>query len=320
MDFELRWGVALCLLAGGLEGPRGADVACGGEGPAGRTGGMAGRGLRVATWNLAWLAAWDHAGEVPRTEADYARLRRYAERLDADVIALQEVDGAQAAQRVFDPAAYDFHFSDREHVQRTGFAFRRTLSVARHPDVRALDVGGQRHGVDLTVFLPDGTPLRLLSVHLASGCFGRPLDDGLVSCRRLSAQLPVLEEWIDARSSAATPAAVLGDFNRRFFHEPDGDEAWRMLDDAQPPRSRLSSPTAGRKPTCLGGKYPSFIDHLLFNAPATTMLVDGSFREHVYDLSDAPRARVLSDHCPLSVRVEAIRRGGQGRRIVAGNP
>ena len=85
------------------------------------------------------------------------------ELLDADVIAVQEVDGPEAAQQIFDPNEYQFHFSSRNHSQRTGFAIRRGLAFTPHPDFEALDVGGLRYGTDLTVML-DGQPLRLLSV------------------------------------------------------------------------------------------------------------------------------------------------------------
>ena len=44
--------------------------------------------LRIATWNLEHLAEEEGAGCRERNEADYALLRRYAERLDADVVAL----------------------------------------------------------------------------------------------------------------------------------------------------------------------------------------------------------------------------------------
>jgi hypothetical protein len=56
--------------------------------------------LRVATWNLEWLAEKDGAGCRPRTGADYAALKEFADGLDADVIAFQEVESVAAAQRV----------------------------------------------------------------------------------------------------------------------------------------------------------------------------------------------------------------------------
>ena len=138
-------------------------------------------------------------------------------------------------------------------------------------------------------------------MHLASGCFDGPLSATDPACRRLSAQLEALEAWIDARSEEGTAAIVLGDFNRRFFQIPGGDAPWRALDDAEPPSSDLSSPTAGRSAACLDGRYPDFIDHLVFNTLADPLQVPGSFQEHLYDLRDVAHQGVLSDHCPLSV-------------------
>jgi hypothetical protein len=102
--------------------------------------------IKLATWNIAWLTT-KPAGhpDLPqnltiRTEQDFARLRAYAERLAADVIALQEVDGPLAAARVFDATTYDFHFPVESDVQRTGFAWRKGLQVTRNPDLMALDL------------------------------------------------------------------------------------------------------------------------------------------------------------------------------------
>ncbi|HUD71422.1 MAG TPA: hypothetical protein VMQ62_05630, partial [Dongiaceae bacterium] len=88
--------------------------------------------LRLASWNIAWLAARDREGAVPRAESDYARLRRYGARLDPDVVGLQEIEGAAAARRVFDPDRYAFAFAaGGGSAQRAGFAWKRTLQVTR---------------------------------------------------------------------------------------------------------------------------------------------------------------------------------------------
>lgn len=61
-------------------------------------------GLKIASWNMEHLAERDGEGCRPRTEADYADLRRHVEALEADVVAFQEVQNRAAAERVFDPA------------------------------------------------------------------------------------------------------------------------------------------------------------------------------------------------------------------------
>ena len=89
--------------------------------------------LKLATWNIAWLTLRppvDPAlprGLTPRATSDLDALARYARQLDAEVVALQEVDGPAAAARIFDPATYLFFFAREDDVQRTGFAVRRTL-------------------------------------------------------------------------------------------------------------------------------------------------------------------------------------------------
>lgn len=258
-------------------------------------------GLKLATWNLEWLNRQNGRGPVKRDEEDYARLRKYVERLDADVIALQEVDGVEAARRLFDPARYELYVAAQSDPQRTGFAYRKELAVAIHPDYAALDVGQVRVGADITI-THGGRHLRLLSVHLKSGCFDGPPSDPGKDCRKLFAQLPSLEAWIDERAVEGVAAIVLGDFNRRLFVR-GGDPFWRELDDAAPPASDLWSPTEGQRARCWNGKYPDFIDHLVLNLPATAWVVQGSFEQLLYDASDAQHRDRLSDHCPLSLRL-----------------
>jgi endonuclease/exonuclease/phosphatase family metal-dependent hydrolase len=66
--------------------------------------GAAAETLKIAAWNV------EHFTEGSRTVAELSMMADLVDILDADVIALQEVDGAEAARLIFDPEAYDFHF------------------------------------------------------------------------------------------------------------------------------------------------------------------------------------------------------------------
>ena len=57
--------------------------------------------LRIASWNLEHLKDSDGEGCVGRTGADYAAIAGRLAELDADIVALQEVENAAAAYRVF---------------------------------------------------------------------------------------------------------------------------------------------------------------------------------------------------------------------------
>jgi endonuclease/exonuclease/phosphatase family metal-dependent hydrolase len=255
------------------------------------------RALRIASWNLDWLNRKNRHGPVQRGDADYERLRRQAQRLGADVVAVQEVDGQEALRRVFDEAEYDYHVTSQRDVQRAGFAFRKGLAVERHPDLEALNVGGVRTGADLTLRV-NGQDLRLLSVHLKSDCFSAPLHSAKASCVKLALQLPVLERWIDERAAAAEPFLVLGDFNRRLNAT---DEFYAELDDGEPPTADLTLLSDGYRSKCWGGKYPELIDHMLLSRDALPWLKPGSFSQLEYEPAEARFQAGLSDHCPISV-------------------
>jgi endonuclease/exonuclease/phosphatase family metal-dependent hydrolase len=265
--------------------------------------------VKLATWNIAWLTL-KPAGhpDLPRDLAmrapeDLQRIAAYAARLDADIVALQEIDGAPAAARIFDPARYAIHLTDETDVQRPGFAIRRTLRFTANPDLVELDIraGARRslrRGADVTVHLPGGD-LRLLAVHLDAGCredaFGpaaRP------DCAGLERQARILAGWIAARSREGVAFALLGDFNRRMG---EGDDVLRLLTEPAP----LARPTAGLSSPCWadqrGGR--PFVSHLLLGGAARGWLVPGSFAVLVYAERERRFRDLISDHCPLSIRL-----------------
>jgi len=286
--------------------------------------------LKLATWNLEWFMTpetvraltpnclprdaprdgasrtlpCDVAHEDARSGEDITALRRHARRLDADVIALQEVDGRDAARLVF--PNHEFCFSTRVHVQNNGFAIRRGLPFACGPELTALSMNDDvRRGVELRLF--PGTPqeLRLLSVHLKSGCSRDPLDSTTrASCGQLAAQLPPLEGWIDAQAAAGIPFAVLGDFNRDLRREPPGASLWRDIDDAEPPNADLVNTAEGQGfENCSPAQtFTGYIDYILVDRKMARGLVKDSFGRELFRPKDALR-RKLSDHCPVFIRL-----------------
>lgn len=259
--------------------------------------------LKVATWNLEWLTL-RHAGDpilpdgvVPKSAADRAVLRRYAEALDADVIALQEVDGPEAARDIFPPDRYALFLTHDDVVQRTGFAVRRGLVVERNPDLVALDIYPEAHfrlrsGADITVVLPGGR-LRLLAVHLKSGCHEARLTSRRRPCETLSRQVAPLQGWIAQRRAEGVPFVLAGDFNRVM----DGDdELLAALDRVSP----LARATEGRATPCWGGN--TFIDHILGGGAARSWMLRDTMQVLVYRQTDEAAKEHLSDHCPVSVR------------------
>jgi hypothetical protein len=228
-------------------------------------------------------------------------------------VALQEVESARAAYRVFPEDQWTVVMSERPPTQRAGFcrgssgatirrqdvgfAIRKGIPFHRNADVAALGVGDPdlRWGVDVT--LQAHRPIRLLSVHLKSGCnIGRDPQDR--DCEILFRQLPVLESWVDARARAGVHFAVLGDWNRRTA--APGDVFLQEVSDNDPPGGRLVMTNAGRRAMCIA-RYSDFIDHIAVGELAAPRIVPGSFVEYTYE--DVPEGEHPSDHCPSLIEL-----------------
>jgi len=265
------------------------------------TTGAAAHELKIATWNIEHLRDSIGEGSNPRDQADFDRLKAYADILDADVIAFQEVKNHAAAERVFDSAVFQIFMSSRNHPQKTGFAVRRGVVAVQHPDFSALDVtGGLRHGTDITITV-DRQDIRLLSVHLKSFCFDKPLTSSSDACQKLHQQVPVLESWIDARAAEGTPFIVLGDFNRRF--DAPGEGFWEEIDDGKPHNADLTRVTESQAPLCWDRKFDLFIDHIVLDRQAARWIRPYTFEQVVYQEDETLENR-LSDHCPIAVVIE----------------
>ena len=293
--------------------------------------------VRVASWNLEYLmtpathvalaaSCAENGGMVggddrtlpcaitkraPRGAGDYASLRRYATELRADIVALQEVDGPDAAAQVF--PGYDFCFSTRAHTQKNGFAIRRGLPFRCEPEYEPLSLNNAvRRGVVATFFPGTDHEFQLMSVHLKSGCPAGPLTAPGRNCELLRRQVAPLEDWIDAEARAGRRFGLLGDFNRRFTIEKGGarDADGRQLNvyaeiaDGDPPAARLTNITGKEKftPCTTDSEYREFIDTILLGRDLAKTVLRKSFVRVVFDDADA-KAHWLSDHCPVGIEL-----------------
>lgn len=159
----------------------------------------------------------------------------------------------------------------------TGFAIRRGLASRRNDDLKSLGKGDpfQRWATDITV--TDGGPdLRLLSVHLKSGCWGagEDRDNGREEvCAVLRGQMTHLKEWADTRRAEGTAFVVLGDFNRHL--SVPGDWLWQLLSQ---PSASLHLATSGLDTRC-DPRFTELIGHLVLGGGTRAMLVANSIRE-----------------------------------------
>jgi endonuclease/exonuclease/phosphatase family metal-dependent hydrolase len=290
------------------------------------------RTIRLATWNLEWLMTpatfqslaghcttadqareWkqrsipcDVAARLERSATDIAGLAGYARRLDADVVALQEADGPEAARQLF--PRYEFCFTGGREVQNTGFAVRRGLPFRCGPDLAALSLGDQlRRGATLVLYPGSPLELHLLAVHLKSGCARAPLDTPERACASLLRQAPPLRAWLEAEARIGHRYAVLGDFNRDLAAELRAARAgesgqtslWAHLGGGSV--SLVNTAEYAAFHNCYAGQpHSGYIDYILLGDRLAESMVKGSFERLSYSATDAWRLK-LSDHCPVAI-------------------
>jgi len=272
-------------------------------------------GFRVTTWNLEWFTQRP-AGDpllppdvFPKQDGDIAVLARYAARLNPAVAALEEVDDPALLARLFPPDRYRILITHDPVAQRVALAVRRDITVQQNADLRTLDVtrpGSRRHlrsGLDATLIV-GGRTLRVLGVHLKSGCWDRPYEHARqTACRQLAEQLPVLQDWVAARRAEGVPFLVLGDFNRQLKERDPFLAALRG-------NGPLASATAGRASPCWGGE--DFIDQILAGGVAARWMEPGTLRVMVFHETGADMKERLSDHCPVSIELDPDAGAGRG--------
>lgn len=277
--------------------------------------------LKIATWNLEWLVApataraariacrdgtraplpCDVARRLARDSADLAHLAAIARRLDADVIAFQEVESEAIARRVF--RGYRICIAPGNGVQHVGFAVRAALGARCEPPLEALAAGGRgRVGQPLTLHPPGAPAIELLAVHLKSGCAREPLDSATAACRLLAEQARALGDWITPRAQAGSAFMVLGDLNRGGLPDAD-DDFWSLL---QPAAFEAAATQLPFHNCVFGAPYTDFIDHILVARPLLARLHPPGFQQLRFSAAEASRFR-LPDHCPVSVSLSLVR-------------
>lgn len=263
--------------------------------------------LKISTWNVDWLldSQMQHAPQIPpdiphRTADDLAALATYAKRLHPDLIGLQEVGDTATLARLFGTQDYQLFLSGDNIPQHTALAVRQGLRVKRNPDVSALALSptATRHrlrsGLDVTIST-DSADLRVLVIHLKTGCWDNPLSETHHACPILFQQFHALQDWLAQRAKNRESFAIIGDFNRRLTRT---DPLFIALNQITP----LELVTAGHASPCQNGS--SFIDHILLGGDATQWAQPESLRVMVLPQNSA---RTLSDHCPVSVTLKIPR-------------
>lgn len=268
--------------------------------------------VTISSWNMEWLTVNSNhnVDEGKRNTQDFSTLSSYFTKLNADVIALQEIDSIEAIEQV-STSAYSIVLSDRslpqyrnhqfsDINQYTGFAIGKNVPFA---DAKDIDLYGKKNHklrfASYVVLYPDSaTPVHTLSLHLKAGCSGK-FYSHKESCQTLLTQGKNLNRWIKQRERLGQEYVIAGDFNHNLSFK--GDWLWNAvtLGLKQTPELATKNTQARCKVQKRNGakqlhRFRSVIDHMI----VSPKLNASNAQQVVYKEQDAFNYQ-LSDHCPV---------------------
>ena len=189
------------------------------------------------------------------------------ERVNADIIAFQEVSGKAAITEALGALAAQYEACSFEGygVQRLGFAWRKTLGVTSakcevYDPLSLPDSGTDRRprpGLALTFKFKDKA-LAFMNVHLKAACVsplenspdGRgKLEGEQKDCLMLQQQVAPLEAWLEQTAKSADHFVLIGDLNRDLWHEVEAmknSENHAARVDASDPKTAITAATKVR--------------------------------------------------------------------------
>lgn len=269
--------------------------------------------IKVSTWNILCLredadAAFcntdDFGNEYIRSPQQVAALRQHAEALGTDILFLQEVESLAAVKNLL-PGWEVFDAGSSGQKLAVAVPPSSPIQIREVTVLSELDLGSSQLRPGLVARVDHaGVSVRILAVHLKSGCQIAPFDTNNTNCGALRQQLEVLKDWIRAREAQNQPYMMVGDFNRTL---EDNDPFYLGLEDAA--GKPLYRSTVGARPDCWdhlpeAPSYPSFIDHHIVSPSVVTAW--GTPTLNIYDYTEtyAEAWMYVSDHCAITVSFE----------------
>lgn len=283
--------------------------------------GFCARTVTIGSWNLQWLDDSSSSMGPKRDTRDYHQFNRYILKAHPDVLAFAEVASIKAIRRV---VGYDYTIeishratrkpSEGKWRQYTGLAIRKGIVYKRFSDFN-LNVNHNnrlRNAVDIELQMGTNKRLRLLAVHLKSGCFTQSKSSSF-ACQTLARQAKLLHQWITKRNQQHQSFVIMGDFNRRmlntryrwFYHLLQGSDlpVNHNLVIINHGASHCWSKKVAKHRKIWMIKHTQFIDFILMNKLAATKYIKNSFKEIAPSRSET-RHFNLSDHCLITAKLK----------------
>ncbi len=254
----------------------------------------------VATFNIAWLGD-GKSDRIDRIEEDYKNVADVISQIEADVIALQEIENDAAIKRVLKYLPqYDYFIDNNAGAQNVGLIYNRELEVEILDVYEPVTTGNKRLRPGLWARIKKGNfDFYAMVVHFKSTSRYDKGEEGKKRSRGIRRkQAEVINHWADSllHNGSEQDIIILGDFN-----DSPVKKRYNTLNKIN--SKNLEFVTADLY-SCKFEKLKG-IDHLLVSTSAKERLLAKSIG--VYNLHKAYKkniAKNISDHCPVFARFD----------------
>ncbi len=260
--------------------------------------------ITLGTFNMEWFGDNSADDHKPRSEADDKLLALVLSDIDADVLAVQEVENEEALKRLLQHIAkegsseYRIALGVSGGKQKVGFLYRKPVELVsvREIDAIAVEKGRTRAGL-LAFFRVGGFEWAMLAVHLKSTSRADSTPELVQHSLALrTAQAAEILTFANSfqQTYSAKPLFILGDFN----DSPGKKRTTLDILKHAPNLTFLTEDLA----SCSYSGLPT-IDHIIAGSSATGRVLRGTLRTvNFRAMLPEKAAERVSDHCPVVVQ------------------
>lgn len=250
--------------------------------------------VTIGTFNMEWLGDGER-DRKKRIEDDYKMYADIIIKMDADILAVEEIENANAIGKILKYLpGYSYYLTQEGGQQRIGIIFKKGIEAKLISEYSPLEIEPRKTKPGLLLNMKAGNfDFYIMAVHLKSSShFDDTEEKQERSLDLREQQALVISKWADSclRFSKERDLIVLGDFN---------DTPRRKKNNILGPLAeKLVFLTADLK-SC---KYPSAygIDQIAVSSSALERVNTNSVTVFdLYSFLSDQQLKGLSDHCPV---------------------
>ncbi len=255
--------------------------------------------ITVGTFNIEWLGDGID-DQKPRNKQEYAELARVIKELNADVLALQEIENQDAIKLVLNNMPqYNAIILSTNGKQNVGFLYKKDIKIINTLEYKPLQVIPNKTRSGFIVTAKKGNfDFKMMIVHLKStSSFDNTNQLRQKSFQIRNVQVGILNNWADSclKYTDERDLVILGDFNDHIYK----------------PNSQIIKFGENKKLVCLTKDLKSclrsdwytidniFVSKSVEKRVLTNSVAMENFKAYVED----KYKNSISDHCPVIIKL-----------------